>query len=139
MSYLIDTNVISELARVRPSRQVAAWFDGTPDDTLYLSVLSLGEIRHGVEKLEEGGRKEKLRLWLERDLPAWFQDRLLPVSMDTAHRWGRLLSGASRSIPAVDSLLAATALEHGLRMVTRNVDDFQFPGLIVVNPWAVVT
>jgi predicted nucleic acid-binding protein len=102
---------------------------------LHLSVLSLGEIRQGVERLEPGTRKEKLRLWLEQDLPGWFEARLLPVDAAVADRWGRLLAEARRSCPAVDSLLAATALVHGLRLVTRNAGDFAFPGLEIVDPW----
>ena len=135
MSYLLDTNVVSEVASRRPEQRVLAWLRAVPDSALHLSVLSLGEIRQGVERLEAGARKEKLRLWLEQDLPAWFEARLLPVDAAVADRWGRLLAQARRSRPAVDSLLAATALVHGLRLVTRNAGDFVFPGLEVVDPW----
>lgn len=135
MSYLLDTNVISELVRPQPDANVLRWFEGMPDQTLYLSVLSLGEIRKGVERMPDGNRREKLRLWLEQELPAWFEDRLLPVSAGVADQWGRLLAAAARPLPAVDSLLAATALSQGLRLVTRNTDDFRFPGLEVINPW----
>ena len=135
MSYLLDTNVVSELARKRPNKRVLSWFGQVPDSALHLSVLSLGEIRSGVEKLESGPRKEKLRLWLEQNLPEWFEDRLLPVSAPVAERWGRLLAEVGRPVAAIDSLLAATALHHGQRIVTRNVTDFAFPGLDVVNPW----
>ncbi len=137
MSYLLDTNVVSELVRRKPSTRVVRWVGGVPDGALHLSVLSLGEIRRGVERLADGRRKERLRLWLEQDLPLWFGDRLLPVNAPVAERWGRLTAAAPRSLPAVDSLLAATALQHGLRLVTRNVGDFGFPGLEVVNPWSV--
>lgn len=136
MSYLLDTNVVSEVTRRRPQARVLAWLHAAPAAALHLSVLSLGEIRQGVEKLESGARKERLRLWLEHDLPAWFEDRLLPVDATVADRWGRLLGEAGRSLPAVDSLLAATALVHGLRLVTHNAGDFVFPGLEVVDPWA---
>lgn len=135
MTYLIDTNVISELARTRPSGKVTRWFKATSDESLHLSVLSIGEIRRGVERLDDGTRKERLRLWLERDVPAWFQGRVLPVNTAIADRWGRLLAEVARPLPAVDGLLAATALHLGLRLVTRNVEDFRLPGLIVVNPW----
>lgn len=136
MSYLLDTNIVSELTRSRPNNTVLRWIDATPDDALHLSVLSLGEIRKGVEAVADASRKERLRLWLEQELPAWFEDRLLPVDTTVADRWGRLLAEVRRPVPAIDSLLAATALQHHLRLVTRNVDDFQFPGLEVVNPWA---
>jgi len=80
-------------------------------------------------------RKEKLRVWLEHTLPDWFENRMLAVDGDVAEQWGRLLAQAGRSVPAIDSLLAATALEYGLRMVTRNTTDFKFSGLEVINPW----
>jgi predicted nucleic acid-binding protein len=135
MSYLLDTNVVSELVRSRPSPRVLAWFEGVPDAALHLSVLSLGEIRRGIEELPGGARKERLRLWLEQDLREWFEERLLPVSAAVADRWGRLLAEVGRGVSAVDSLLAATALHHELRVVTRNEADFWFPGLQVLNPW----
>lgn len=135
MSYLLDTNVVSEIVRPRPSGRVLAWFEAVPDDALHLSVLSLGEIRKGVETLEDDARKERLRIWLEHDLRAWFGDRLLAVTPDVADRWGRLLAEIRRPVPAVDSLLAATALHHDLRLVTRNEPDFPFRGLEIVNPW----
>lgn len=135
MSYLVDTNVISELVRPRPSPEVLAWFDGVSSAALHLSVISLGEIRHGIEGLREEGKKERLRLWLEQELPAWFEDRLLPITAAIADRWGRLLADVGRSVAVTDSLLAATALHHDLRLVTRNRRDFRFPALRVVNPW----
>lgn len=135
MSYLLDTNVVSELARPKPDARVVAWLAGVPDGMLHLSVLSLGELRSGVERLGAGPRKEKMRVWLEHELPDWFESRMLPVSGEVADRWGRLLAGAGRTVSAIDALLAATALVHGLRMVTRNTRDFRFPGLDVVNPW----
>ena len=85
-------------------------------------------------RLPDGTRKEQLRLWLDRDIAAWFGDRLLPISLDVAERWGRLVA-EHRPLPTIDSLLAATALHHGLRLVTRNIADFQFAGLTVINPW----
>lgn len=137
MSYLLDTNVISELIRPQPASQVLAWFREVPDRALYLSVLSLGEIRKGIERMPTGGRRELVRLWLEQSLPDWFEDRLLPVTALVAERWGRLLAESPRSLPAVDSLLAATAMTHDLRLVTRNVADFDVAGLEVINPWNV--
>ncbi|MFZ5483355.1 MAG: type II toxin-antitoxin system VapC family toxin [Pseudomonadota bacterium] len=137
MSYLLDTNVISELVRPQPASQVLAWFREVPDRALYLSVLSLGEIRKGIERMPTGGRRELVRLWLEQSLPDWFEDRLLPVTALVAERWGRLLAESPRSLPAVDSLLAATAMTHDLRLVTRNVADFDVAGLEVINPWNV--
>lgn len=137
MSYLLDTNLISELVRAKPSGRVVQWFREVPDEALYLSVLTLGEIRKGVERLAAGARREKLRVWLETDLPDWFEDRVLAIDAAVADRWGRLLSEIGRPVPAVDSLLAATALHHELRFATRNKTDFDdFPGLEVVDPWS---
>jgi len=135
VSYLLDTNVICEVAKANPALAVLSWFEQVPDSTLYLSVLSLGEIRKGVERLPEGQKKERLRLWLEQELPEWFEDRLLVIDHAIAERWGTLLAQAARTLPAIDSLLAATALHHELRLVTRNQADFEIPGLTVINPW----
>ncbi|GAB1233388.1 type II toxin-antitoxin system VapC family toxin [Ferrigenium sp. UT5] len=135
MSYLLDTNVISELVRPKPAKSVLDWFENIPSDALHISVLTLGEIRKGVEQMPDGARREKLRLWLEHDLADWFGARVLPVNMPVADRWGRLLALMGRPVPSIDSLLAATALHYELRLVTRNEKDFEYPGLEIVNPW----
>ena len=135
MSYLLDTNVISELARTKPEPRVTRWLAGIPSESLFLSVITLGELRRGVEHQPTGARREKLRRWLEQDLRDWLDSRLLPIDARVADRWGRLLAAAPRTPPAIDSLLAATALEHDLRLVTRNERDFDFPGLAVIDPW----
>lgn len=135
MTYLLGTNVISELARPRPDRRVTDWLGGLATGSLFLSVLTLGELRRGVERLPAGGRRERLRRWLETELGAWFGPRLLAVDAAVADRWGRMLAASTRSLPAIDSLLAATALAHDLRLVTRNARDFAVPGLEVVDPW----
>jgi toxin FitB len=135
VSYLVDTNVVAELTRREPDPRVVAWFREVPDAALHLSVLTLGELRKGVESLAEARRRERLRVWLEHDLADWFGERLLPISAAVADRWGRLIAQAVRPMPAIDSLLAATAINHGLRMVTRNEKDFDVPGLEVINPW----
>lgn len=137
MSYLVDTNVISELRRKRPNPGVVSWFSQRPSATLYLSVLTLGEIRKGIEGTGDANRKMALLDWLETDLPAFFTGRILPVDAKIADRWGRLLSAAGRPLPAVDSLLAATALEHDLILVTRNTKDFTGLPVQAVNPWSV--
>ena len=138
MSYLIATCVISELVRPKPDAAVLDWFANTPDEALFLSVLTLGEIRKGVEKLPEPQRREKLRIWLEHDLRDWVGPRILPIGPDVADHWGRLLAQAGRPVPAIDSLLAATALHHDLRLVTRNTKDFNYAGLEAINPWQTV-
>lgn len=135
MSYLLDTNVISELVRPKPAKIVLAWFENIPSDALHISVLTLGEIRKGVEQMPDSARREKLRLWLEHDLTDWFGAKVLPVDTLVSDRWGRLLAAVGRPVPSIDSLLAATALHHELRIVTRNQKDFDYLGLEVVNPW----
>jgi hypothetical protein len=135
VSYLIDTNVVSEAVRPRPNASVLRWLKEVPNTALHMSVLTLGEIRSGAEKLKDEARRERLRLWVENELTAWFEDRLLPVDATVAERWGRLVAQVGRPVPAIDSLLAATALVHGLRLVTGNVEDFAFVDLDIVNPW----
>ena len=137
MSYLLDTNVLSELRRKQPDEDVVAWLQARPPQALYLSVLTLGEIRKGVERLEAGTRKQALVDWLEQELPSFFLGRLLMVGPEVADRWGRLMAQASRPLPAIDGLLAATALQHDLTLVTRNTKDFEgLLGLSVLNPWS---
>lgn len=135
MSYLIDTNILSELRRPQPEARVIDWFQERPATTLFLSVLTLGELRKGIEAMPAGARRLALLDWLEVDLPAFFCGRILAVDAAVAERWGRLLAKAGRPLPAIDSLLAATALQHDLALVTRNDRDFVFPELEVINPW----
>ena len=137
MSYLIDTNVLSELRRREPDAQVIRWFADRPPSTQYLSVLTLGELRKGIDGIADGERKRHLLDWLAVDLPAYFAGRILPVDAAVADRWGRLVAEAGRPLPAIECLLAATALSHGLMLVTRNLKDFQHPGLQVLDPWVV--
>ena len=136
--WLVDTNVISELRRRDPDANVRAWFAQRPATELYLSVLTLGEIRKGVEALTDSGRRTVLSEWLERELPVFFADRLLPIDAGVAHQWGQLLAEAGRSLPAIDSLLAATALHHNLVLVTRNLKDVAGLPVKVLNPWEAI-
>ena len=134
MSFLIDTCVLSELVKPRPSQEVSVWFDAAPPDTLFVSVLTFGEIRKGVEKLPDGRRRATIVAWLETDLPKWFEDRVLPIDAGVADEWGRLMA-RSGNIPAIDCLIAATALRHRLAVVTRNEADFAATGVDLLNPW----
>lgn len=136
MSYLIDTNILSELRRKAPNAGVVAWFSKRPASSLYLSVLTLGELRKGVEGVADTERRMALLDWLEADLPNFFMGRILAVDTHVADRWGRIVAQAGRPLPAIDSLLAATAAHHDLSMVTRNVKDFANLGLNVINPWS---
>ena len=135
MSFLVDTCALSELVKPRPSNNVCEWFDATPPEALFLSVLTLGEIRKGVEKLEGGRRRAQIATWLETELPDWFEDRVLPVDVRVADEWGRLTARLPKPIPAIDSLIAATAIRHRLAIVTRNESDFAKTGVDILNPW----
>lgn len=134
MKYLLDTNVISETIRKNPDIHVKNWFQMIPSEQLYISVLSLGEIRRGIEKTKDLPRKDFIAAWLENDLVSWFSDHVLSVSSEIADKWGYIT--AMDNLPAIDSLLAATALTHNMKLVTRNVADFErIPGLEIINPW----
>ena len=135
MSYLIDTNVLSELRRQNPDPGVSAWFANRPASSLYLSVLTLGELRKGIEGLGDAKRRMVLTDWVGSALSVFFLGRILSVDAQVAERWGQVVAAAGRPVPAIDSLLAATALVHGLTMVTRNTKDFEGLGVAVVNPW----
>lgn len=135
MSYLIDTNVLSELRRKVPDPAVVNWFSQRPAGTLYLSVLTLGEIRKGIEALADLARRLVLLDWLETGLPAFFSGRILPFDAAVADRWGRMVAMAGRPLPAIDSLLAATAARHDFILVTRNLRDVQGLGVQTLDPW----
>ena len=135
MSYLLDTNIISELVRPKPEKKVVKWLGCIPSEALNISVLTLAEIRKGVAKLADSHRKEKLSLWLEIEFPAWFGTRIINIDQSVADKWGQLQGLAKKPLPAINSLIAATALYHDLRLVTRNKADFKFPFLQVICPW----
>ena len=135
MSYLIDTNVLSELRRKAPDPRVVAWLQARPRQSLFLSVLTLGEIREGLERVPEPARKQALLDWLEVELPNYFVGRVLAIDTATADRWGRLMAQAARPLPAIDALLAATALHNDLALVTRNTKDFAGLDVPLINPW----
>lgn len=134
-AYLLDTNIVSELSKRAPEPRVLSWFSGVSDAQLRLSVLSVGEIRRGIERLPDPLGRRRLQHWLDEQLLPWLGSRLLPIDLEVAEYWGQLGARAGRTLPAVDSLLAATALVNGLTLVTRNVADFGFPDLRCINPW----
>ena len=135
MTYLIDTNVLSELRRKVPDAKVVHGFSQRPAGTLYLSVLTLGELRKGIESMLDPPRRLVLLDWLETELPAFFSGRILPVDATVADRWGRMVAHAGRPLPAIDSLLAATASRHGMILVTRNLRDVRGLGVQALSPW----
>lgn len=136
--FLLDTNCISELVRVAPEQRVLDWMDSAEETLLHLSVLSLGEIRKGIASLPQSRRRTRLETWLDSDLQVRFATRILPIDAGISDRWGLLSAEAKligKTLPAIDGLLAATALHHNLTMVTRNVSDFVSSYVSVLNPW----
>lgn len=133
--YLLDTNVISETVRKIPAPAVMGWLDGLEPEQLYVSVLSLGEIRKGALAVADKRRREKLLAWLHDTLPEWFENRVLPIDAGVCERWADLLVAAGKPLPAIDSLLAATAAHAGLVVATRNVRDFSRMDIKVYDPW----
>ena len=133
--FLVDTNVVSELRKLeRMNPGVREWFDGTVPNDMFLSVITVGEIRKGIEekRLSDPAQAEALERWMARTLTI-FANHTLPVTRDIADRWGALCPG--QPLPPSDGLLAATALVHDLTMVTRNTKDFERSGVRLLNPW----
>lgn len=138
MKSLLDTCLISELVKPDPSIAVLDWLQAQDECDLYLSVLTLGELAKGIEKLPDSRRRRDLREWLDRELKPRFHGRWLPIDLRVAALWGSLLAQAERSgrpLPAIDALLAATAINSDLTLVTRNVADFASTGVALHNPW----
>ena len=136
--FLLDTNVISELVRPRPDSRVVKWIDSTAESLLYLSVLTLGEIRTGITSLVDGRRRVSLESWLDHDLTTRFSDRILPIDSAVADRWGRISANAKAKgspMPVIDGLLAATAMQFDLTVVSRDETFHKLPSLEVFNPW----
>ena len=139
MNYLIDTCLISEGLRPRPDSGAIAWMEACDRDRQYLSVLTLGELQTGVEKLGATRRRDGLQAWLDREVVEQFSGRILPVNSEVAVTWGRMqavLERAGKPIPLLDGLLCATALTHNLVVVTRNTRDFESTGVQLLNPWS---
>jgi toxin FitB len=136
--FLLDTNCISELVRPKPEPRVLNWMEAADEATLYLSVLTVGEIRKGVAGLTQSKRRTQLETWLEVDLQARFSGRIMPIDRAIADRWGLLTAEAKRKgnpLSVIDGLLAATALHHSLTVVSRNSRDFSNTPVPVLNPW----
>jgi predicted nucleic acid-binding protein len=131
--FLLDTNVISELIKPRAAPKVTMWIDTTDEELLFLSVLTLGEIRKGVVLLPRSARRTSLEAWLSKDLPLRFSGRILNIDPEVADRWGHLSGGAN--VAVIDGLLAASAIQHNLTLVTRNTKDVAATGVSLFNPW----
>ncbi len=138
--YLLDTNVPSEFSRERPDSRVEGWLRAQPASSLFVSVVTIGEIRKGLIVLPPGRRRSELETWFHTDLLIWFGNRILPVTPAVADRWG-VLDGQCqlRGTPlnTADGMIAATAIEHDLSVVTRNVRDFAGLGVDIFNPWEI--
>jgi len=138
--FLLDTNCISELVRLKPEPGVVDWLKATDEALLYLSVLTVGEIRKGVAGLPQGKRRTRLETWLELELQARFAGRIVPIDAAIADRWGLIAAEAKRTgkaVSVIDGLLAATALHRNLTVVSRNAGDFRNAQVQVLNPWEV--
>jgi predicted nucleic acid-binding protein len=136
--FLLDTNCISEVVRSQPEPRVLDWMEAADESLLYLSVLTLGEIRKGVAGLPQSKRRTHLETWLELDLRARFSGRILSIDAPISDRWGLLAAEAKRNgkaLSAIDGLLAATALHRNLTIVSRNVSDFANTQVPILNPW----
>ncbi|HJQ56644.1 MAG TPA: type II toxin-antitoxin system VapC family toxin [Vineibacter sp.] len=138
MTFLLDTNVISEWVKPRPDPGVIAWLADVDEDRVFLSVVTMAELRYGIERLATGSRRRRLDDWLRHELPSRFEGRVLPVGDAVAEAWGRIAArreAAGRPIGAMDAFIAATANAHDLAVVTRNTSDFDAVVKEVVNPW----
>ena len=136
--YLLDTNCVSEVVRVKPDPRVIGWLETADESLLYLSVLTLGEIRKGVASLPQSKRRTSLESWLNTEMRVRFSTRILSIDAKIADRWGMLAAaakGKGRALSIIDGLLAATALQHNLTVVSRNEADFAGVPVQVLNPW----
>ena len=138
MKFLVDTNVVSEWVKLRPDSGVVDWMTEVDEDRVFISVISLAELRRGIERMPDGTRRSRLDEWLREELPQRFEKRVLLVDHAVAEAWGRIVARcemAGRPISTMDGFIAATAEVHDMALVTRNVSDFEFSVKEVVNPW----
>lgn len=137
MKYLIDTCVFSEYKKPIPETKVLAWLAAQPDETMYVSVLTFGELEKGVIRMPDSTKKQNLMIFLG-DLQRRYESNILDIDLRVMRRWAAMiasLESKGRPTPVIDSLIAATALEHNLTLVTRNEDDFADTGVTVLNIW----
>ena len=138
MSYLLDTNVISEATKKYPDARLQDWLAAQPNESLFLSVITIGEIRHGLRLLDDGKKRRALLRWLGGKIKSLFAGRILPVDIAVMERWAQLQAASGktgRRLPVMDSLIAATALTHNLTLATRNIADFKAARVALLDPW----
>ena len=138
MNYLLDTNVISELIKKAPNANVIRWIENHHESSLFLSVITFGELQKGISKLSDEIKADQLRTWVYEALTKRFEYRILTLDLDVMSTWGRLVGSSEKKgvkLPVLDSLIAATAMVHNLYVVTRNVSDFEHCQVSVENPW----
>ncbi|MBE9035833.1 type II toxin-antitoxin system VapC family toxin [aff. Roholtiella sp. LEGE 12411] len=138
MSYILDTNIISELIAKQPNQRVIDWIKGIDKNNLFVSVITIGEIRKGIQKLPESLRKKNIQDWFENELLIGFEGRILPLDLSVILLWGELvgaLEKEGRKLPPLDSLIAATTKHHNYTLVTRNEKDFDGIEIVVFNPF----
>ncbi len=138
MSFLLDTNVVSEWVKQRPNPYVVSWLAEIDEDRVFLSVASFAEIRHGIELLPAGRRRERLTVWLDDELPTRFEGRILPIDRRTAEVWGVIMARGQKAgvkPGPMDAFFAAAAEAHQLTLVTHNVRDFRGMGIALLDPW----
>ena len=137
MKVLLDTCVLSELKQKAPNPLVQAYIANLSDESIFISAITIGEIAKGISLLDSGKRKAELQSWLDA-LESDYAENIVPISSDVCRIWGEISAKCQKSeqsIPALDGLIAAMAIHHGLHLVTRNVSDFQASGALLVNPW----
>jgi predicted nucleic acid-binding protein len=140
VNFLLDTNVVSEVMRKRPNARVLAWIAAQIEESLFISAITVGELRRGSLLLDNGKKRKALLRWIETGIKAEFADRILPVDTTVMECWADLETSTvktGRRLPVMDSLLAATALAHGLTLATRNIPDFEAAGVALLDPWQV--
>jgi predicted nucleic acid-binding protein len=139
VNFLLDTNLVSEWTKPRPNPGVVRWLADADEDRVFISVVTIAELRHGVERLAIGRRRKRLNEWIEGELLFRFDERILPIDAATADAWGRIVAhreGLGRPIGTMDAFIAATAQVHKLTLATRNQTDFEASVAAVVNPWS---
>jgi toxin FitB len=139
LNYILDTCVISELVKTMPNLSVTEWIRSQDEESLFLSVITIGEIQKGISKLPDGRKKtQQLQNWLNNELHERFKDRILEITIGTARVWGQVMGACEKkgvTLPAIDSLIASQGIFHKMTVVTRNISDMEPSDVQLFNPW----